>query len=75
MFVEPREVFIAAMMNNAKSIIAFHNHVSGDPSPSRDDISLTQRLKEAGEIMSIPLIDHVITGNGKYISLKEIGAV
>lgn len=75
MFVEPREVFMAAMMNNAKSIIAFHNHVSGDPSPSRDDISLTQRLKTAGEIMSIPLIDHVITGNGKYISLKETGAV
>ena len=58
-------------MNNAKDIIAFHNHPSGDPSPSQDDIHLTQRLKEAGEILGIVLLDHMITGNGKYTSLKE----
>jgi DNA repair protein RadC len=71
--VKPREVFMAAMMNNAISIIAFHNHTSGDPSPSQDDIILTQRLRDAGEILGITLIDHVITGNGKYTSLREIG--
>jgi DNA repair protein RadC len=71
--IEPREVFMAAMMNNARSIIAFHNHPSGDPSPSQDDIFLTRRLKDAGEILGIALIDHVITGNEKYISLREIG--
>jgi DNA repair protein RadC len=71
--IQPREVFMAAMMNNASAIIAFHNHPSGDPSPSNDDIQLTQRLKEAGNILGIPLIDHMITGNEKYISLKEIG--
>jgi DNA repair protein RadC len=69
--IEPREVFMAAMMNNAKSIIAFHNHPSGDPSPSQDDIHLTQRLKEAGQILGIALLDHMITGNGKFTSLKE----
>ncbi|HEX3046742.1 MAG TPA: JAB domain-containing protein [Bacillota bacterium] len=71
--IEPREVFMAAMMNNAKSIIAFHNHPSGDPSPSTGDILMTRRLKEAGEILGIELVDHLITGNEKYISLREIG--
>jgi len=71
--IRPREVFLAAMMNNAESIIAFHNHPSGDPTPSTMDILLTQRLKTAGEILGITLIDHVITGSDKYISLREIG--
>jgi DNA repair protein RadC len=69
--IDPREVFMAAMMNNAIAIIAFHNHPSGDPSPSQDDILMTKRLKEAGDILGITLIDHMITGNGKYTSLKE----
>lgn len=60
-------------MNNAKSIIAFHNHPSGDPTPSTDDIFLTQRLKNAGDILNIILVDHLITGNEKYTSLREIG--
>jgi DNA repair protein RadC len=72
-FIEPREVFMAAMMNKAKSIIAFHNHPSGIPEPSRDDILLTQRLQEAGKIMCIELLDHVITGEKNYVSLKEKG--
>lgn len=71
--IDPRDVFMAAMMNNAKSIIAFHNHPSGDPTPSMDDIFLTQRLKNAGDILNITLVDHLITGNEKYTSLKEIG--
>ena len=73
LYIEPREVFMAAMMNNAKSIIAFHNHPSGSPEPSRDDIYLTRKLQEAGKIMCIELVDHVITGERNYCSLKEKG--
>ena len=73
LYIEPREVFMAAMMNNAKSIIAFHNHPSGDAAPSREDIYLTRRLQEAGKIMCIELLDHVITGERNYCSLKEKG--
>lgn len=74
-YVEPREVFAAAIMNNAKSIIAFHNHPSGDPTPSQDDILITRRLKKAGDILSIKLLDHLITGEESYISLKEKGLI
>jgi DNA repair protein RadC len=73
--INPRDVFMAAMMNNAGAIIAFHNHVSGDPKPSQSDISLTRRLKEAGEILGISLVDYMITGSESYISLKEKGLV
>ena len=73
LYIEPREVFMAAMMNNAKSIIAFHNHHTGEPEPSRDDVLLTRKLKEAGKIMCIELLDHVITGERNYVSLKEKG--
>jgi DNA repair protein RadC len=69
--VEPREVFMAALMNNASAIIAFHNHTSGGPSPSPDDIMLTKRLRKAGDILGITVIDHLITGDGKYISLRK----
>jgi DNA repair protein RadC len=64
---------MAAMMNNAKSIIAFHNHPSGDATPSREDIYLSRRLQEAGKLMCIELLDHVITGERSYVSLKEKG--
>lgn len=74
-YVEPREVFAVAIMNNAKSIIAFHNHPSGDPTPSQDDILITRRLKKAGDILSINLLDHLITGEESYISLKEKGVI
>ena len=73
LYIEPREVYMAAMMNNAKSIIAFHNHPSGTPEPSRDDIFLTHKLQEAGKIMGIELLDHLITGERSYVSLKEKG--
>jgi DNA repair protein RadC len=73
LYIEPREVFMAAMLNNAKSIIAFHNHPSGDAAPSREDIDLTRSLQEAGKIMGIELLDHVITGERSYCSLKEKG--
>lgn len=72
--VHPREVFKAAMLNNAASIICFHNHPSGDPTPSPEDIQITERLVSAGEIMGIDVLDHVIVGDGgAYCSLKEGG--
>ena len=69
--VHPREVFKAAMLNNASSIICLHNHPSGDPEPSWDDIETTRRLVEAGEIMGIKVLDHVIIGEQRYLSMKE----
>lgn len=70
--VHPREVFQAALLNNAASIICFHNHPSGDVRPSREDIEVTKRLSEAGRILGIELLDHIIIGDG-YYSLKERG--
>lgn len=69
--IEPREVFKAAMINNAYAIIAFHNHPSGDPEPSSWDIALTRRLKEEGDILNISLVDHLIVGEEKWFSMKE----
>ncbi len=69
--VHPREVYKTAVQKSAHSIIVLHNHPSGDPSPSREDIQITARLKEVGGIMGIPLLDHIIIGDGSYISLKE----
>lgn len=72
--VHPREIFKVAVLSNAASIIVYHNHPSGDTAPSKEDISVTNRLKEAGNIIGIKLIDHIIIGSdGKYTSLKEEG--
>ena len=71
--VHPREVFKRALLNNASNIIVAHNHPSGDPNPSKEDIQITERLKEAGNLLGINLIDHIIVGEDKYISLKEKG--
>jgi DNA repair protein RadC len=71
--VHPREVFKAALLNNANGIICLHNHPSGDPEPSREDIETTRRLVGAGEILGIKVLDHVIIGDRRYISLKEQG--
>lgn len=74
--VHPREVFKLAVLNNANSIICFHNHPSGDPTPSKEDLTITKRLVEAGDIMGIKLYDHVIVGeNGLYVSVREEGLV
>lgn len=72
--VHPREVFKAAILNNANSVIAFHNHPSGDPTPSAEDLIITNRLQEAGEIIGIELLDHIIIGDMTFTSLKEYGA-
>lgn len=69
--VHPREIFKIAILANSASIIIAHNHPSGDPNPSREDISITSRIQEAGKIIGINLIDHIIIGDNKYISLKE----
>src|SRR3990172_5836624 len=64
--VHPREVFKGAVLQNSESIICVHNHPSGDPTPSNEDVAVTERLTEAGKILGIALIDHVIIGNGSF---------
>ena len=71
--VHPRSVFQTALLSNAASIICAHQHPSGDPAPSSEDISITRRLKEAGEMMGIKVLDHIIVGDGDYISFVERG--
>lgn len=67
------EVFTPAVRRNAASILVVHNHPSGDPSPSPEDISITRSLLQAGKLLQIELLDHIIIGQGKYVSLKEKG--
>lgn len=69
--VHPREIFKRALLQNSANIILLHNHPSGDPAPSREDINITERIKRAGEIIGIKLLDHIIIGNDCYVSLKE----
>lgn len=71
--VSPRDVFKAALLANAAAIVVGHNHPSGDPTPSPDDIALTRRLVEAGTLMGIDVLDHVVVGDGGYISLHAQG--
>ncbi len=69
----PMDVFKLAVRIGAPNIIITHNHPSGDPEPSQTDIEITQQLKNAGDILGVQLLDHIIFGDGKYISLKERG--
>lgn len=71
--VHPREVFKTACLSNAAAIICIHQHPSGDPTPSSEDIAITRRLKEAGDIMGIKILDHIIVGDGEYLSFVERG--
>lgn len=73
--IHPREAFKEAVKESAASVIFVHNHPSGDPTPSRDDITITERLKSAGDIIGINVLDHVIIGDRKYVSLKEKGVL
>lgn len=68
--VHPREVFKAAILSNAAAIIVAHNHPSGDTTPSKEDISLTKSLVEAGKVIGIPVLDHIVVGD-YYYSFKE----
>lgn len=69
--VHPREVFNRAIKRSAASILAVHNHPSGHVEPSREDINITKRLSEVGQIVGIPMVDHIIIGKDKYYSFKE----
>ncbi|OAB38963.1 hypothetical protein PMSD_03225 [Paenibacillus macquariensis subsp. defensor] len=73
--VHPREVFRAAIKCSSASIVCAHNHPSGDPTPSPEDIALTSRLVEAGQIIGIDVLDHIIIGDGDFVSLKEQGFI
>jgi len=71
--VHPREAFKVAILANAASVILVHNHPSGDPEPSPEDQRVTERLKRAGEIIGIPVLDHLVIGDGRYISFVSTG--
>lgn len=71
--VHPRSVFMTACLSSAAAIILVHQHPTGDPAPSSEDIAITRRLKEAGEIMGISILDHIIVGEGRYLSFVESG--
>ncbi|MFN7161809.1 MAG: RadC family protein, partial [Fimbriimonadales bacterium] len=71
--VHPREVYRVVIREGAACWIAVHNHPSGDPTPSPEDIAVTRRLKEAGELLGVELLDHLIIGDGNYTSLREKG--
>jgi DNA repair protein RadC len=71
--VHPREVFRAAIKRSIASIICVHNHPSGDPTPSPEDIQMTARIVEAGQIIGIVVLDHIILGDQNFVSLKEKG--
>ena len=71
--VEPRDVFRDAVQGSAAAVVVFHNHPSGDPTPSPDDRALTARLQASGVLLGIDLIDHVILGDARYYSFKENG--
>ncbi|WP_195576360.1 RadC family protein [Paenibacillus sp. 1001270B_150601_E10] len=71
--VHPREVFRAAIRHSSASVVCLHNHPSGDPTPSEEDIWITKRLMEAGELVGIEVLDHIVIGDQRYVSLKEQG--
>jgi len=71
--VHPREVFSPAVKESAAAMILVHNHPTGDPAPSGEDIAVTRRLREAGELMGIKVLDHIIVGDGEYVSFVERG--
>jgi DNA repair protein RadC len=73
--VHPRELFKMVLKHSGAALIVAHNHPSGDPEPSSEDIRLTKRLSEAGKILGIDLLDHLILGDGKFVSLKERGII
>ena len=71
--VHPREVFVPVIEESAAAIILVHNHPSGDPTPSAEDVAITQRLRQVGELMGVPVLDHVVVGDGRYVSFADEG--
>lgn len=73
--MSPRDIYIAALQAQAVHIILLHNHPSGDPTPSKEDIMVTKRMKEAGNLIGVSLLDHIIIGDNRYVSLNEQGFI
>lgn len=73
--ISPREVFLEALRHHAVHLILVHNHPSGDPSPSQEDVLITERMSQAGKLIGIYLIDHIIIGDTTYVSLRERGVI
>lgn len=73
--VHPREIFKLAVKRSASAILCLHNHPSGDPTPSPEDIAVTRRLTEAGRLLGIDVLDHIVVGDGQFISLKARGSM
>jgi DNA repair protein RadC len=73
--VHPREVFKAAILTNAAGVILAHNHPSGDPAPSKEDRAVTTGLVQAGKLLGIPVLDHVIIGEGRHFSFRQAGLI
>lgn len=73
LLVHPREVFRVAMIRNCAAVILMHNHPSGDPTPSRDDIEMTHEVQHAARVLSLVLHDHIIVGHGKWLSFRREG--
>ncbi|MEJ2202037.1 MAG: DNA repair protein RadC, partial [Desulfuromonadaceae bacterium] len=71
--VHPREVFAPVIRESAAAVLFVHNHPSGDPTPSREDLEITSRLREAGELMGVRVLDHIIIGNNQYVSFADRG--
>jgi DNA repair protein RadC len=71
--VHPREVFAPVVRDSAAAVLFVHNHPSGDPTPSREDIDITGRLRQAGELMGVRVLDHIIIGSGEYVSFVDRG--
>ncbi|MBX6352883.1 MAG: DNA repair protein RadC [Thermoflavifilum sp.] len=71
--VHPREIFKLAVRRSASAILCVHNHPSGDPTPSPEDLMVTRRLCEAGRILGIDVLDHIVVGDGRFVSLKAMG--
>ena len=69
--VHPREVFGPAVRMGAAAVLCAHNHPSGDPEPSAEDVDVTRRLLDSGRLLGIPLLDHIVLGDGSYLSLRE----
>ena len=71
--VQPRDVFKAALLGNAAAVILAHVHPSGDPTPSPDDVALTRRLVAGGVLLGVDVLDHIVVGDGRYASFRELG--
>lgn len=71
--VHPRDVFKVALLANVAVIIAAHNHPSGDPTPTRDDVAVTRRLMKAGEILGVDVLDHIVVGDDRWLILHDAG--